>query len=188
MALLVPANAAGIVPPLAPALSPTVADARAAQEYSVKVYQSHQSGAPGTATNADVVAAAEYEHSILSQRGAAAAPPWFAAVQAQLNRIEDRLGTIESRLGKVSNATNGSGHTYTFDVINFNNNAPVNSGVDPTTIGLPALTSITPIDNLTHAQVNRYCQGYGLAVGGPYRQRKRAIARHIGCHDLGVLL
>ncbi|KAF9017717.1 hypothetical protein BDZ89DRAFT_1074563 [Hymenopellis radicata] len=174
MALLVPANAAGIVPPLAPALPPTVADARLRKNTLI--------GSPGTATNADVVAAAEYEHSILSHR--AGAGKYLA-----LNVIgRSQNYQISRRTSMVSNATNGNGHTYPFDIINFNNNAPVNPGVDPTTIGLPALTSVTAINNLTHAEVNTYCQGYGIAAGGAYRHRKRAIARHIGCHDLGVLL
>lgn len=50
--------------------------------------------------------------------------------------------------------------------------------------GLPALTSIADIHQLNHADVDRYCQGYGVPLGGQYTVRKRAIALHIGAQDL----
>ncbi|KAF9023882.1 hypothetical protein BDZ89DRAFT_1162525 [Hymenopellis radicata] len=178
MALPVPPNAAGIVPPLPPANPPTVADARAAQEYAVMVRLSHQSGALGAATDADVVASAEYKLNVLSQP---VAPAWFAPMKAQLNRIE-------SMVGQVSNANKSNGYTYPFTIIHFNNNAPVNPGVDPTTVGLPALTDVAIIANLNNAQVDAYCQGYGIPMdAATYIERKQRIAQHIGCHDLGAL-
>ncbi|KAF9051200.1 hypothetical protein BDZ89DRAFT_1057053 [Hymenopellis radicata] len=105
----------------------------------------------------------------------ATAPAWFAPVQAQLNRIEDTLA-------KLTNANNGNGHTYSFIIVNFNDNAPAISR-------LPALLNVAAIANLTYAQVNAYCQGYGIPMGTTsYMERKIGIARHIGCRDLGAFM
>jgi len=133
-----------------------------------------------TQDDSDVRHVAIYEHSLghvvsaaATASGPAIAPPWFASVQRQLDRLEGNLA-------KVTNAANGNGLVYEFAVVPFTN------GTDPTMPpnNLPRLSSAADVDALSMADANQYLVGYGVQPNHDVNAARRLVKIHIGCKVL----
>jgi len=187
MALQLPQqpNDPRVLLPQAPGNPPSLSDIHRATKLKLGVLESAASNHLNASTQDDVGRAVLYEHSVTGTYMAAAvgpavAPPWFAAVQQQLNRIEHRLQIMEVSQAISRNAGNGDGSIYPFVTVNFND------GTTPTAPphNLPALTSIAVINTLTAAICNQYLTGYGVQGAGNVAERRRLVKVAIGCRSL----
>ncbi|KAF5377582.1 hypothetical protein D9615_005141 [Tricholomella constricta] len=179
MAMILPPqqpNDPRVTLPVNPANPPTLADLNNAQNYRQNVVASAGSHHVSSATPGEVGRAMAYEHSLThvvsaAALGVALAPPWFAPVQRQLNRME-------MCLCKTVNSANGDGSIYEYQIVLFVDET------DPTghPHNLPHLTSVAVINTLSTVHAQRYLIGYGIQnITGGVNARRRLVKIAIGC-------
>jgi len=173
----VPSNDPNVPMPAAPVFPPTVNNVLEALAYrrNVEVSMDEQDDDIRCTLN-DHYNSVLYEHGVVSQAVAAAAPQavapaWFQAAIQQL-RIDirndirnDIRADILPDLKQLINRQRGEGDVVPFEIVPFNN------GTDPTQPpnNLPPLHSVNAIQNLNGHDLVSYLHGYNVipAPGGP---------------------